>query len=81
MDPHTSMSTLLAHKDLPLLEYVVEFSQLAVLTAFYDAALNSLHHWTELERSYYPMRSPTSVTNEPSIDRAEDRCGADAAND
>ncbi len=34
--------TSLAHKDLSLLEYAVEFSQLAVLTVFDDAALNSL---------------------------------------
>ncbi len=41
-DPHAALFTSLARKDLPLLEYVVEFSQLAVLTAFDDAALNSL---------------------------------------
>ncbi len=32
----------LAHRDLPLLDYAVEFSQLALLTAFGDATLNSL---------------------------------------
>ncbi len=33
---------ILARQDLPLLEYTVEFSQLDVLTAFNNAALNSL---------------------------------------
>ncbi len=42
MDTLAAKFTALAHKDLPILEYAVEFSQLAVLSAFDDAALNSL---------------------------------------
>ncbi len=37
-----ALFTSLAREDLPLLVYVVEFSQLAILTAFDDSALNSL---------------------------------------
>ncbi|KAL0182354.1 hypothetical protein M9458_021729, partial [Cirrhinus mrigala] len=42
MDSLAAKFTSFACKDLSLLEYAVEFSQLAVLTAFDDAALNSL---------------------------------------
>ncbi len=42
MDSLTSKFTSLAPKDISLLEYAVEFRQLAVLMAFNDAALNSL---------------------------------------
>ncbi len=42
MDPLAAKFTSLTRKDLSLLKYAVEFSQLTVLTAFDDAALNSL---------------------------------------
>ncbi len=40
--PLAVLFVFLARKDLPLVEYAVEISQLAILTAFDDAALNSL---------------------------------------
>ncbi len=42
MDLLASMFNSLAHKDLPFLEFAVEISQFAVLTAFNDAVLKSL---------------------------------------
>ncbi len=50
---------ILARQDLPLLEYTVEFSQLDVLTAFNNAALNSLF-WIG-ENYHRPIKLPDTT--------------------
>ncbi len=59
MDPLTAKFISLACKDLPLLMYAVEISQLTVLTLFDDAALNSLF-W--IRANYYrPIDLPDTT--------------------
>ncbi len=59
MDPLGVKITTLALKEISLLEYAVEFSQLAVLTAFDEAVLNSLF-W--IRGNYYrPIDLPDTT--------------------
>ncbi|KAI2656134.1 Nck-associated protein 5 [Labeo rohita] len=70
MDPLAALFTSLARKDLPLLEYAVEFSQLAVLTAFGNVALNLLF-WI---RANYHLPIDLSDTTELNWREAIIRC-------
>ncbi|KAL0157280.1 hypothetical protein M9458_048526, partial [Cirrhinus mrigala] len=59
MDPLATRFNSLAHKDLSLLEYVGEFSQLTVLTAFDNAVLKTLF-WIGVNY-HYPVDLPDTT--------------------
>ncbi len=82
MDHISAKFTSLARKDLPHLEYAVEFSrQLAVLTVFNYAALNSLfwiwanYHRPELLQAQSPAHHhPAAQSLSPSPPQTESIC-------